>query len=50
MMDGTAWMKVMDRQDQSLLMLAVPQPTHETTDVVLVHNAQGQQWEGGAAY
>lgn len=33
MMEGTAWMKVMDRHDQSLLMDAVPQPTTETTVV-----------------
>jgi hypothetical protein len=31
MIEGTAWMKVIDRHDQLPLMEAVPQPTTETT-------------------
>jgi hypothetical protein len=34
MMEGTAWMNVMDRQDQSLLIEAVPQPTIDTTEMM----------------
>lgn len=34
MMEGTAWIRVMERHDQSLLMDAVPQPTTETTSLV----------------
>lgn len=29
--EGTTWMSVMERQDQSLRMLVVPQPMEQTT-------------------
>ncbi len=35
--DGTIWMKVMDRHDQSLWMLAVPHPMQETSSAPAFH-------------